>query len=84
MEPDLLRLLTPLGTSYEAAVKRAEPYNRVVQELRDMRADTIALVKQAIAEQRTAYVLVNNRSEGSAPLTVQSLVDALHAGNLPG
>ena len=42
-----------------------------------MRADTIALVKQAVAEQRTAYVLVNNRSEGSAPLTVQALVDEL-------
>ena len=40
-----------------------------------MRADTIALVKQAVAQQRTAYVLVNNRSEGSAPLTVQALVD---------
>ena len=42
-----------------------------------MRADTIALVKQAMAEQRQAYVLVNNRSEGSAPLTVQALVDNL-------
>ena len=69
----VLRLLTP----YEAAVKLAEPYNRIVQELPDMRADTIALVKQAVAEQRTAYVLVNNRSEGSAPLSVQALVDRL-------
>ena len=73
----VLRLLTPLGMSYEAAVKRAEPYNRIIQELPDMRADTIALVKQAVAQQRTAYVLVNNRSEGSAPLTVQALVDEL-------
>lgn len=61
--------------SYEAAVKRAEPYNRIVQELPEMRTDTITLVKQAVAEQRQAYVLVNNRSEGSAPLTVQALVD---------
>ncbi len=73
----VLRLLTPLGISYEAAVKRAEPYNRLIQELPEMRADTISLVKQAVAEQRTAYVLVNNRSEGSAPLTVQALVDEL-------
>lgn len=71
----VLRLLTPLGMSYEAAVKRAEPYNRIVQELPEMRTDTITLVKQAVAEQRQAYVLVNNRSEGSAPLTVQALVD---------
>ena len=73
----VLRLVTPLGLSYEAAVKRAEPYNRIVQELPEMRADTVALVQQAVAQQRTAYVLVNNRSEGSAPLTVQALVDQL-------
>ena len=42
-----------------------------------MRADTIALVKQAVDQQRTAYVLVNNRSEGSAPSTVQALVDEI-------
>jgi uncharacterized protein YecE (DUF72 family) len=79
----VLRLLTPLGISYEAAVKRAEPYNRIIQELPDMRADTIALVKQAVAQERTAYVLVNNRSEGSAPLTVQALVDQLKGINMP-
>jgi hypothetical protein len=64
----VLRLLTPLGMSYEAAVKRAEPYNRIIQELSDMRADTIRLVQQAVAEQRHAYVLVNNRLEGSAAI----------------
>jgi uncharacterized protein YecE (DUF72 family) len=78
----VLRLLTPLGISYEAAVKRAEPYNRIIQELPDMRADTISLVKQAVAQQRNAYVLVNNRSEGSAPLTVQALVDQLKSVNV--
>ena len=66
MEDSVLRLLTPLGTSYAAAVKRAEPYDRIIEELPDMRTDTIALVKQAVTEQRQAYVLVNNRSEGSA------------------
>ena len=73
----VLRLLTPLGLSYDAAVKRAEPYDRIIQALPEMRADTMALVRQAVAQQRTAYVLVNNRSEGSAPLTVQALVDQL-------
>lgn len=46
-------------------------------ELPTMRKDTVALVKQAVEEKRRAYVLVNNRSEGSAPLTVQALVDQL-------
>ena len=32
----LLRLLTPLKISYEAAKKRAEPYNKIVGELPEM------------------------------------------------
>jgi hypothetical protein len=33
----------------------------------------VELVRIAVAENRRAYVLVNNRSEGNAPLTVQTL-----------
>jgi hypothetical protein len=42
-----------------------------------MRRDTVDLVRKAIAEGRRAYVLVNNRSEGNAPLTIQALTDRL-------
>jgi uncharacterized protein YecE (DUF72 family) len=42
-----------------------------------MRCDTVELVKKAVKEGRRAYVLVNNRSEGNAPLTVQALADTL-------
>ena len=73
----VIRLLTPLNMSHEAAVKRAEPYNKIVGPLPEMRRDTIALVKQAVDENRRAYVLVNNRSEGNAPLTVQAIVSYL-------
>src|SRR4029079_2868392 len=71
----VLRLLTPLKISYEAAKKRAEPYNKIVGELPEMRRDTVELVRKVVAENRRAYVLVNNRSEGSAPLTIQTLSD---------
>ena len=71
----VLRLLMPLGMSYEAAKKRAEPYTKIVEELPEMRRDTVEMVQKAIAENRRSYVLVNNRSEGNAPLTVQALVD---------
>lgn len=67
--------------SYEAAKKRAAPYNKIVGELSQMRKETVALIKRAVGENRRAYVLVNNRSEGNAPLTVQALVSYLrHAG----
>ena len=73
----VLRLLTPLKMSYEAAKARAEPYNKIVGELPEMRRDTIELVKKAMADKRQAYVVVNNRSEGNAPLTIQALIKTL-------
>ena len=69
--------LTRLKMSYEAAKKRAEPYTKIVEELPQMRRETVQLVRQAVSEDRRAYVLVNNRSEGNAPLTVQALAEML-------
>jgi hypothetical protein len=65
--------------SYEAAKKRAEPYNKIVGELPDMRREAVVLIKDATGHNRRAYVLVNNRLEGNAPLTVQALTDNLRA-----
>ena len=73
----VLRLLTPLGISYAAAKKRAEPYTKIVEELPQMRRETVQLVRQAVGAGRRAYVLVNNRAEGNAPLTVEGLVGML-------
>jgi uncharacterized protein YecE (DUF72 family) len=78
----VLRLLTPLRMSYEAAKKRAEPYTKIVEELPDMRRDTVGLVKKAVEENLKAYILANNRSEGNAPLTIQALRTALQAARL--
>lgn len=80
----VFRLLTPLGLPYRVAVDRYRPYNRLVQPLPDMRAQTVELVKQALAEGRSPYVLVNNRAEGNAPLTVQALVEQLRDETGPG
>ena len=68
--------------TYEAAKKRAEPYTKIVEELPQMRLETVDMVQKAIAQNRRSYVLVNNRSEGNAPLTVQALVDQLRTGPL--
>jgi len=73
----VLRLLTPLKMSYEAAKMRAEPYTKIVEELPQMRRETVQLVRQAVSEGRRAYVLVNNRAEGNAPLTAQALAEIL-------
>ena len=76
----VIRLLTPLKMTYEAAKKRAEPYDKIVGELPEMRKDTVSLIQEATAENRSTYVLVNNRAEGNAPLTIQALIDRLQTG----
>jgi uncharacterized protein YecE (DUF72 family) len=71
----VFRLLTPRGLPYEQAVKRYSPYNRIVEPQLEMRRETVSLLAQALSEGRTPYVLVNNRCEGNAPLTLRALVD---------
>jgi len=48
-----------------------------VEELPQMRRETVQIVRQAVSEGRRAYVLVNNRAEGNAPLTVEALAGML-------
>lgn len=79
----LFRLLTPLGLSHSEAVERYAPYSRLQQPLPQMRQDTTRLVRQALDEAKAVYVLVNNRAEGCAPITIQELAKAL-AGSEAG
>ena len=69
--------LTRLKMSYEAVKRRAEPYTKIMEELPQMRRETVHMARQAASQGRHVYVLVNNRAEGNAPLTVEALIDAL-------
>ena len=60
-----------------AVKKRAEPYTKIVEELPQTRKETVQLVRQAGGAGRYAPVLVHNRVEGNAPLTVEGLVGML-------
>jgi len=79
----VIRLLTPLGLAYEKAVERYKPYDRIVQLQPRMRQETVILAKQALAEGKSTYVLVNNRSEGCSPLTIQALVETMQEPPAP-
>jgi len=57
--------------SYEAAKKRAAPYTKIVEELPQMRRETVQVVRQAVSEGRRVYMLVNHGAEENAPLTVR-------------
>jgi uncharacterized protein YecE (DUF72 family) len=74
----MLRLLTPRDTEYHDAVKAYRPYNKLVKPLPKMRQEAVSLIQLAMAARCRAYVLVNNRTEGNAPRTIQALADKLN------
>ena len=59
--------------SYQRAVDRFKPYDRLQAPIPGMRRDVVRLARRAIERNVPAFVLVNNRAEGNAPLTVDAL-----------
>jgi hypothetical protein len=66
-----------MGGTTKLEKHQADPYTKIMEELPQMRRERMQLVRQAVGAGRRAYVLVNNRAEGNAPLTVQGLVGML-------
>ena len=70
------------GTVEHGRVGRVDVSNQEVLEVRkrkpwpEMRQETVSLRKQGIAGKHRAYLLINNRSEGNAPLTMGSMRSA--------
>ena len=78
--PSLLEQHQALGQSFPAPFcKSLRALQQTGRPLPEMRKETVSLIRQAEAVQIRSHVLVNNRSEGSAPLTVQALVDQLES-----
>jgi uncharacterized protein YecE (DUF72 family) len=72
----LVRLLMRPGTRYEDQREAFRPFNRIVERDDTMRAQIARLVRR-IANRGRAIVLVNNKAEGSAPLTIRALAELL-------
>jgi uncharacterized protein YecE (DUF72 family) len=73
----LVRILVPPGVPYEQAVERFRPYDRVQAPREDMRRDLVRLIRHVTGAGADAFVLVNNRAEGCAPLTIRALAREL-------
>jgi len=71
------RILVPPGVPYEQAVERFRPYDRILAPREDMRRDLVRLVRHITEAGADAFILVNNRSEGCAPLTIRALAREL-------
>lgn len=69
-------LLRP-GRSYAEAVDAFAPYDRIREPNPELRSDLVRLVAAAEQLRIPAYILVNNRAEGSAPHTIAAVVERL-------
>jgi uncharacterized protein YecE (DUF72 family) len=72
------RLSIPPGHRYEEQRDAFAPFDRIVQPDEATRADVAALALAAAARGRKPlYVVVNNKVEGSSPLTVRALAERI-------
>jgi uncharacterized protein YecE (DUF72 family) len=69
-------LLRP-GRTYDEAVDAFAPYDRIREPNPELRRDLVRLIETAVHTRIPAYLLVNNRAEGSSPLTVAEVARLL-------
>jgi uncharacterized protein YecE (DUF72 family) len=69
-------LLRP-GRTYDEAVDAFAPYDRIQDPSPPLRADLLRLIELAVQARIPAYLLVNNRAEGSSPLTIAEVLRML-------
>ncbi len=69
-------LLRP-GRTYDEAVDVFAPYDQIREPNPKLRRDLVRLVEAAVKTRIPAYLLVNNRAEGSAPLTIAAVAELL-------
>jgi uncharacterized protein YecE (DUF72 family) len=73
----LARALLRPGRTYDEAVDAFAPYDRIREPNLKLRRDLVRLVQTAVQSRIPAYILVNNRTEGSAPLTIAAVAELL-------
>lgn len=69
----VIRLLLKPGTWYEDQRERFQPFDKVVAPDAQMRQDVVDLSDRVLTSGRKLWVLVNNKAEGSSPLSIMEL-----------
>jgi len=71
----MLRLLLRPGTWYEDQRQVFAPFDKLVEPDETMRKDVLDIIRRAATGSRRVYLLVNNKAEGSSPLTIEALAE---------
>lgn len=79
----LVRWMLHPGLEYEEAKKRYAPFDSLVDPQPAARSQIAQLCREALDRDDEAFVIVNNKAEGSAPLSVLALAE-LMGGNREG
>jgi hypothetical protein len=75
--PLVVRWLMRKGDDYEGARSRFLPFSRLAEPDATNREDIATLLGKALAHHVPCFVLVNNKAEGCAPLSIFELGRAL-------
>jgi uncharacterized protein YecE (DUF72 family) len=74
------RALLKPGRAYADAVKLFEPYDRIREELPELRGALLQLMVEAERRRLEAFILANNRAEGNAPGTIRAVAEMWEKG----
>lgn len=69
----VVRALLVPGTTYEGAVEAFQPYDRIQAPSPQLRQDVADVIATARERKARAFIFVNNRAEGCAPLTIAAI-----------
>jgi uncharacterized protein YecE (DUF72 family) len=75
----VVRLLIPPGCRYEERQRELAPFDRIVDPRPQLRDDVALLVEACEALGKELFVIVNNKAEGSSPLTVRAIAERIAA-----
>ncbi len=75
--PLVIRWSLHSGMKYEEAKERYAPFSALVDEDPDGRAQVAALALEATRARQETFIVVNNKAEGSAPLSIRKLAELI-------
>ncbi len=75
--PLVVRWMLRRGLRYDAARAKYAPFDQVVDPDDVTRDSIAAAVREAALEGRPVTVIVNNKAEGSSPITIERLARAV-------
>jgi uncharacterized protein YecE (DUF72 family) len=71
----VVRALLRAGRSYEQAVEKFAPYDHIQDPNPQAREAIRAVIDRARRRREPAYLFINNRLEGNAPLTIKAILE---------